>query len=179
MFDYAVKGPMHFPSDSAYIINMLYWQAFFLARIGVFLLAFKVPIKYLYLIQLVGTFVASVGLAASPYEAIYYFVFSTLFGFFKSALFPSTFGVLSRVATISGFVTLFVNAGSAAGAVAMQSLTGYLIETVGHFTFPYIVLATSIILMLCGIIFTWMVERQYRIQKRDQSNLEMAVSNKN
>ncbi|VDK86294.1 unnamed protein product [Dibothriocephalus latus] len=84
-------------------------KGFSLARIATFLVSLLVPIRWLFLLQLVGTWGISLGLVFAPAERPYVYALTVLFGLFKSPLFPSGLSVINEAVEVSGFIVFFVN----------------------------------------------------------------------
>ncbi|VDL99685.1 unnamed protein product [Schistocephalus solidus] len=147
----AVYGPARLTSKDSYLLVTSYWISFSLARVATFLFSLLVPIKWLFLLQLIGTWGMSLGLLFAPPERPYIFALTVLFGLFKSPLFPSGLSVINEAVEVSGFLVFFVNLGSSIGASCMQYLASYLISLYSPDVFPMTVMVTALVLLVIGV----------------------------
>ncbi|CAH8486081.1 unnamed protein product [Schistosoma intercalatum] len=152
MFTYALYGPIQLTIKDSYIINLIYWLCFCLGRILLFLLALWIKATILLLVLCIGTLCSSIGLILLPYEKLWFYLCTILFGLFKSPLFPITLATINYSYEINGFLIIIVNFGSSFGATLLQFITGYLIHQYGQMIFPYLVTSTSLLLLITSII---------------------------
>nr|VZI21613.1 unnamed protein product [Spirometra erinaceieuropaei] len=167
----AVYGPARLTSRDSYLLVTSYWISFSMARVTTFLVSLLVPIRWLFLLQLVGTWGMSLGLVFAPPDRPYIFALTVLFGLFKSPLFPSGLSVINEAAEVSGFIVFFVNLGSSIGASCMQYLASYLIHIYSPDVFPMIVMVTALVLLVIGISLLVVV----RIVRRRNGRASLTV----
>ncbi|CAI2725773.1 unnamed protein product [Schistosoma spindalis] len=152
MFTYSLYGPIQLNIIDSYFINLIYWLCFCIARIITFFIAIWLKANLLLFILCIGTLCSSIGLIILPYEKFWFYLCTILFGLFKSPLFPITLATINQSLEINGFLIIIVNFGSSFGATLLQFIAGYLIHQYGQFIFPYLVMFTSLLLLITSII---------------------------
>ncbi|CAH8429847.1 unnamed protein product [Schistosoma rodhaini] len=152
MFTYALYGPLKLTLNDSYIINLIYWLCFCLARILIFFISICLSAHIILVTIATGTLISSIGLCILPYKKLWFYICTILFSLFKSPLFPSTLATMNHSIEINGFIIIIVNFGSSFGATILQYTAGRLINLYGQFIFPYLVTGTSILLLLTSLI---------------------------
>ncbi|CAH8493279.1 unnamed protein product [Schistosoma rodhaini] len=152
MFTYALYGPIQLTLNDSYIINLIYWLCFCLARILIFFISICLSAHIILVTIATGTLISSIGLCILPYEKLWFYICTILFSLFKSPLFPSTLATMNHSIEINGFIIIIVNFGSSFGATILQYTAGRLINLYGQFIFPYLVTGTSILLLMTSLI---------------------------
>lgn len=155
MFTYALYGPIKMSTRLGYLLHLVYWIGFGLARIFTCFLAVIIPARVMLGALAVGTLLVSAGLILIPSASAWFFAFTCLFSLFKSPLFPSTLAAINLSHEITGVLVLVVNLGSAAGASLLQYTAGTLIQQHGQFVFPYLVCGSACVVLVTasGLIF--------------------------
>ncbi|KAF7261683.1 hypothetical protein EG68_00955 [Paragonimus skrjabini miyazakii] len=152
MFSYAIFGPIQMSAQKGYLLNLIYWIGFGLARVITCFLALVMPVQLLLGLIVLGTVFASAGLMFIPRTDSWFFGFTCVFSLFKSPLFPVTLAAINRSYAITGLLVLIVNVGSASGASLLQYAAGSLINIYGQSAFPYLVFATACVVLVSVVL---------------------------
>ncbi|KAA3675028.1 MFS transporter, FHS family, Na+ dependent glucose transporter 1 [Paragonimus westermani] len=178
MFSYAIFGPIQMSAQKGYLLNLIYWIGFGLARVVTCFLAFVMPVQLLLGLVVLGTVFASVGLIFIPRTDSWFFAFTCVFSLFKSPLFPVTLAAINRSYAITGLLVLIVNVGSASGASLLQYAAGSLINIYGQSAFPYLVFATACVVLVAVILLILILRKlgdRFTLNK-DQKNRKVGFS---
>ncbi|TNN06702.1 Sodium-dependent glucose transporter 1 [Schistosoma japonicum] len=152
MFTYALYGPIQLSSTDSYLINLIYWLCFCFARIFIFFISLILSSSIILLLLSIGTLCSSIGLCLLPYKKLWFYLCTILFSLFKSPLFPVTLACINHSYEITGFLVIIINFGSSFGATLLQFTVGQLIHYYGQIVFPYLVTATSCLLVITVIL---------------------------
>ncbi|CAH8469903.1 unnamed protein product [Schistosoma turkestanicum] len=175
LFIYTLYGPIQFNLFDSYLINLIYWISFCVARIFTFFISLCISENIILLSLTIGTLLSSVGMISLPYEKVWFFLCTTLFGLFKSPLFPATLACINQSNEITGFLIIIVNFGSSLGATLLQFTAGRLIQLYGHVIFPYLVCGTSCLLLITSIILVIGLKHIGNRFKRDKNQQIMKI----
>ncbi|VDP89373.1 unnamed protein product [Echinostoma caproni] len=168
MFTYALYGPIGMSTGQGYLLHLIYWIFFGLARVLSCMLALVIPARLMLGLLAVGTLIASASLILIPPTAAWFFAFTCLFSLCKSPLFPATLAAINLSHEVTGLLVLVVNLGSAGGASLLQYTAGALIQRYGQFVFPYLVCASACVVLLTAtaLIFVLRVMGNRKTHRR-------------
>ncbi|KAK4474003.1 hypothetical protein MN116_002574 [Schistosoma mekongi] len=152
MFTYALYSSIQLSLNDSYLINLIYWLCFCIARITVFFISLCLSSSIILLTLSIGTLCSSIGLCLLSLNKLTFFLCTILFSLFKSPLFPVTLSCINQSYELNGFIVIIINFGSSFGATLLQFIIGYLINYYGQIVFPYLVTSTSCLLLITVIL---------------------------
>ena len=175
VYSYARNSALKFTQSDAALLNTLYWVSFTAARLIAFVVARWVPVHILLHIQVFGTAISAIFLDIFHDKRVVFWVFTSLFGFFQSPLYPSCIGFLNHYMEVTSMVIVIANIGSSAGGIVIQWFTGYLFQNHGPRSFLHTMVAYSV---LIAVFFVFMHFVAHRHGERPKASEEASSSPK-
>ena len=152
IYSYCRGKHLKFTPTNAATFNSIWWLAFTLARFVAFGISRFISVQMLMLGQVVGTVVSCILMNILYNNAVGFCVFSVLFGFFRSPLFPTAIAWGNRYMEVTAMVVGLMNIGVGFGGMIIQWLTGYLFQNHGQLTLLHSSLVLSILILFIYVI---------------------------
>ena len=145
LFSYAVSDIHNFSTDKATVLNTVFWTCFTSGR-GVAILAARwISPRLLLCVEISANLACGIVLLAAGHQSsLLLWIFTGLFGFFLSPVFPAGLSWINQHVKMTGVAVGFVFTGSAIGGMVYQWLTGYLFEYYGTRSFMYVVFGYAV-----------------------------------
>ncbi|MDR1626787.1 MAG: MFS transporter [Spirochaetia bacterium] len=158
IYSYALRTGLAGESLSG-ILTAVFWGAMTFGRVAGIYLVRRFGSRRLLLLSSAGAVFSLAGLVFFPSSTAGLWISTLLVGLFQASIIPVTFTLAGEQRIVSGFVAGIFVAASSFGGMVFSPLAGYLMQSLGLFTFPLLGFATQILTFISFLAILWVAKR--------------------